>query len=68
MSKAFYMTLGGFLTSFFTGHSTVAYFMACVMALTIAIQTIYKKDQSKALTMVFENAILKTVKREEERK
>ncbi|UQT00860.1 hypothetical protein [Enterococcus phage vB_OCPT_SDS2] len=44
MSKAFYMALGGLLTSFFTGHSTVAYAMACVMALTIAIQTIYTKD------------------------
>ena len=44
MSKAFYMALGGFLTSFFTGHGTVAYFMACAVALTIAIQTLYKKD------------------------
>lgn len=44
MSKAFYMALGGLLTSFFTGHSTVAYFLACAIALTIAIQTIYKKD------------------------
>lgn len=44
MSKAFYMALGGFLASFFTGHSTITYAMACVMALTIAIQTIYKKD------------------------
>ena len=68
MSKAFYMSLGGLLTSFFLGHNTAAYFMACVMALTIAIQSIYKKDQSKALTKVFANAIIKTVKREEERK
>lgn len=44
MSKAFYMALGGFLTSFFTGHSTAAYFMAGAVALTIAIQTIYEKD------------------------
>lgn len=44
MSKAFYMALGGLLTSFFLGHNTAAYFMACVMALTIAIQTLYKKD------------------------
>lgn len=44
MSKAFYMALGGFLTSFFTGHITVAYFMAGAAALTIAVQTIYKKD------------------------
>lgn len=44
MSKAFYMALGGLLTSFLTGHSTIAYAMACVVALTIAIQTIYKKD------------------------
>ncbi|QVW28472.1 hypothetical protein [Enterococcus phage EFC-1] len=44
MSKAFYMALGGFLTSFFLEHSTAAYAMACVVALTIAIQTLYKKD------------------------
>lgn len=68
MSKAFYMALGGFLASFFAGHGTVAYFMACAVALTIAIQTLYEKDQSKELTMVFSNATIKTVKREEERK
>lgn len=44
MSKVFYMVLGGFLASFFTGHGTVAYFMACAVALMLAIQTIYKKD------------------------
>lgn len=44
MSKAFYMALGGFLASFFAGHGTVAYFMACAVALTIAIQTLYEKD------------------------
>ena len=68
MSKVFYMVLGGFLASFFTGHGTVAYFMACAVALMLAIQTIYKKDQTKYLTTVFINAILQTVKREEERK
>ena len=44
MSKAFYMALGGFLTSFFTGHITVANFMALAVVLTIAIQALYKKD------------------------
>ncbi|APU00192.1 hypothetical protein EFP29_06 [Enterococcus phage EF-P29] len=44
MSKAFYMALGGLLTSFFLGHNMAAYAMACVVALTIAVQTLYEKD------------------------
>jgi len=44
MSKAFYMALGGFLTSFFTGHSTVAYFMAWAVRFSKSYQNILKKN------------------------